>query len=95
MEMEASLVRKGFDSEPETGVQTPDCRLPSLDTATNVLGASIDIYRATQREDYEAAAKIAGTAVATEAAGQLCDLAVPGAGPLCRLGAKALIQKVS
>ncbi|MGA1192661.1 MAG: hypothetical protein ACO3XO_10325 [Bdellovibrionota bacterium] len=69
-------------------------RLPPLDTMTTGISTAIEMAEAAKEEDYGKAARIAGTAVVTEGAGQLCELAVPGSGPLCRIGAKALMEKL-
>lgn len=83
---------KTFDLDK--GLEDSDFRLPPLDTMTTGISAAIEMAKAAKEEDYDRAARIAGTAVATEAAGQLCELAVPGSGALCRMGAKALIEKL-
>jgi len=84
--------RKTFDFDD--GQEGSDLRLPPLDTVSTGITAAIEMAQAAKKEDYDEVARIAGTAVATEAAGRLCDLAVPGSGALCRIGAKALIEKL-
>ncbi len=78
----------------DEGLEDSDFRLPPLDTITTGISAAIEIAKAAKEEDYGKAARIAGTAVVTEGAGQLCELAVPGSGPLCRIGAKALMEEL-